>query len=401
MTFYIGQKSAGEIFLGSKKIGRLYLGQTLIHMTKVVSKPTFLEYVEFDGKSYIDTGYCPNENTYVEFTFECIVSPTGYCGLFGSRKAIAEMVYCVFHAMGGTIRADFGGGAQAVINSTVGEKHTIKAGLGSVYFDGAERKTYTVTTGQSPYSMYLGTLSTSGTPFTPGTTQKIYGFKAHENGVLLQDLRPCLDPKGVVCFYDAVTKTYFYNQGTGELKAGEPLAEHEELEYLEFDGTHCIDTGLYPNSNMRVESTFVYEGHTEDDGFIPSRGMYGAKGSGSYIALYSDGYQKWGGVNSVYMEVSVFKDKKVNAVQDKNGVVVDGVLYEYTSVPEDFVNTTNTFLIGDTNGSSARPFIGKMYGLKLYENNVLLRDFVPVKRSDGVVCMYDRVENKYYELKEA
>lgn len=215
MTFYIGQKSAGEIFLGSKKIGRLYLGQTLIHMTKVVGKPTFLEYVEFDG-------------------------------------------------------------------------------------------------------------------------------------------------------------------------------------------TQCVDTGLYPNSNMRVESTFVYEGHTEPvGGFIPSRGMYGAKGSGSYIALYSDGHQKWGGVNSVYMDVSVFKDKKVNTVQDKNGVVVDGVLYEYTSVPEDFVNTTNTFLIGDTNGSSARPFIGKMYGLKLYENNVLLRDFVPVKRSDGVKCMYDRVENKYYELKEA
>lgn len=406
MTFYIGQKSAGEIFLGEKKIGRLYLGQTLIHMTKVVSKPTFLEYIESDGNSWINTGVYGNQNTKIET--EVLISAKNSDGfIYGSRVSALERAFtCSINSLNGIAYAGFGfynnGGSVVLPNPTKDKITTVHSVDG--FFINGEKKLYIQPSNDftTPTPITLLALSLQGSMDARTFKGRMYGCKMYENEVLLRDFRPCIDPKGVVCLYDTVTKTYFYNQGTGELKAGEPLAEHEELEYLEFDGTQCIDTGLYPNSNMRVESTFMYKGHTEPVGeFVPSRGMYGAKGSGSYIALYSDGYQKWGGVNSVYMDVSVFKDKKVNAVQDKNGVVVDGVLYEYTSVPEDFVNTTNTFLIGDTNGSSARPFIGKMYGLKLYENNVLLRDFVPVKRSDGVKCMYDRVENKYYELKEA
>lgn len=403
MTFYIGQKSAGEIFLGGKKIGRLYLGQTLIHMTKVVSKPTFLEYIESDGNSWIDTGvYADTTYTFdttvafIKESYNCIPWGTRTSGTFATANS---QCYLNSNTLGG------GATREIKLYTTSGGLNTNWAsGIIPELYKAYELKDMTVvpTMITMKYPIVLFGLNNIGTINTSVGVCRIYKWTAYSNGVVVQDLRPCIDPKGVVCFYDMVTKKYFYNQGTGELKAGEPLAGHEELEYLEFDGTQCIDTGLYPNSNMRVESTFMYEGHTEPDGeFIPSRGMYGAKGSGSYIALYSDGYQKWGGVNSVYMGVSVFKGKKVNAVQDKNGVVVDGVLYEYTSVPEDFVNTTNTFLIGDTNGSSARPFIGKMYGLKLYENNVLLRDFIPAKRLDGVKCMYDRVENKYYELKGA
>lgn len=404
MTFYIGQKGAGEIFLGKKKIGRLYLGQTLVHTTKVASKPTFLEYVEFDGDSWVDTGYIPSSNTRVvgkvSFTKWHPTAGANYVfGVFGDGANFGLNVGSTRSIMNVPWGAQSG---VAFNNSNVfGQVYSFDISKNGAYIDDVLKLTASQLSAKftATKSLFVGWSNGTSTQKMIG---KIYPIKIYENDVLMQDLRPALDPRGVVCFYDTVTKTYFYNQGTGELKAGEPLAEHEELEYLEFDGTQCVDTGLYPNSNMRVESTFMYEGHTEPDGgFIPSRGMYGAKGSGSYIALYSDGHQKWGGVNSVYMDVSVFKDKKVNAVQDKNGVVVDGVLYEYTSVPEDFVNTTNTFLIGDTNGSSARPFIGKMYGLKLYENNVLLRDFIPAKRSDGVKCMYDRVGNKYYELKGA
>ena len=38
----------------------------------------------------------------------------------------------------------------------------------------------------------------------------------------------------------------------------------------------------------------------------------------------------------------------------------------------------------------------KIYSCRIYENEVLVRDFIPVKDTNEVACLYDRVENKYY-----
>ena len=49
---------------------------------------------------------------------------------------------------------------------------------------------------------------------------------------------------------------------------------------------------------------------------------------------------------------------------------------------------------GTVNGSPAG---GKIYFLKMKENGMLVRDFIPVKRkSDGVIGMYDLVGRKFY-----
>ena len=43
----------------------------------------------------------------------------------------------------------------------------------------------------------------------------------YDNGVLIRDFRPCLDPDGVACLYDKVEKKYYHNAGSGEFIAGE------------------------------------------------------------------------------------------------------------------------------------------------------------------------------------
>ena len=37
-----------------------------------------------------------------------------------------------------------------------------------------------------------------------------------------------------------------------------------------------------------------------------------------------------------------------------------------------------------------------MYYLKIYESNVLVRDFVPALDNNNVVCLYERIEDKFY-----
>lgn len=33
---------------------------------------------------------------------------------------------------------------------------------------------------------------------------------------------------------------------------------------------------------------------------------------------------------------------------------------------------------------------------KIYDNNDLVRDFIPVLDNNGIACLFDKVENKYY-----
>ena len=52
----------------------------------------------------------------------------------------------------------------------------------------------------------------------------MYYFKIKKDGVLVRDFVPVIDPDGVVCFYDKVTKTFFYKQSGPDLIAG-PIKE--------------------------------------------------------------------------------------------------------------------------------------------------------------------------------
>lgn len=47
---------------------------------------------------------------------------------------------------------------------------------------------------------------------------KLFSFSMTENGITVLDLKPCLDEEGVPCLYDKITKTYFYNSGTGQFE---------------------------------------------------------------------------------------------------------------------------------------------------------------------------------------
>lgn len=48
----------------------------------------------------------------------------------------------------------------------------------------------------------------------------IYYAKIYDGENLVRDFLPCLDADGVPCLYDLISKTAFYNQGTGSFTWG-------------------------------------------------------------------------------------------------------------------------------------------------------------------------------------
>ena len=49
---------------------------------------------------------------------------------------------------------------------------------------------------------------------------KLYACSIYDGGVKIRDFKPCLDADGVPCLYDLISKTAFYNQGSGSFTWG-------------------------------------------------------------------------------------------------------------------------------------------------------------------------------------
>ena len=55
------------------------------------------------------------------------------------------------------------------------------------------------------------------------------------------------------------------------------------------------------------------------------------------------------------------------------------------------------YLFGvNSNGSASFLSPIKLYSCQIYDNGTLVRDFWPCYDPDGVACLYDKVEKKYY-----
>lgn len=202
----LGEKIINQIYLGDKKIAKAYLGDKLVFQS---DKPIFVEYIESDGNSYIDTKQYIRDGV----TLEIIAQGLGDQGLVYSfdqdwqgasfkdtgSQWFANGTYFAGSSLNKTkIESSWSGVSQDYTNivtingETATYKRTGRSFNDLLLFAG---KNYLV-----PQTLWKG---------------RIYSYKLYKNNVLIQDLRPCIDSNGVVCMYDMVTKEYFYNAGTG------------------------------------------------------------------------------------------------------------------------------------------------------------------------------------------
>lgn len=183
---------------------------------------TFVEYIEFDGNSWIDTGFT-QQTCRIEFGVEFINH--------NNNNTVQLMGFHVSNA--GFWGIKFKGGMfYPYLNVNPYQYNDV-----ILNFDATDTKkpTLTLTIGDVSSSPVVGYTVNTKTTYVmggvkSGNTINYNNFmKAHYNRIynanneLIQDLRPCLDGNNVACMYDMVTGTYFYNQGTGQFIAGDIL----------------------------------------------------------------------------------------------------------------------------------------------------------------------------------
>lgn len=156
--------------------------------------------------------------------------------------------------------------------------------------------------------------------------------------------------------------------------------EYQEVEYLESTGTQYIDTNYTPNQNTKAYTKFNSD--------ILNSGLYSS--SNKFTAyINTNGNWRFG---STTVRITSSIGVLYTSVQDKTGVIINGTdVYNYGTVT-DFTSTATLRLMFNSTG-----FKGKIYEFKLYDNDILVRNFIPCYRKiDNVPGMYDVVNGVFY-----
>ena len=167
--------------------------------------------------------------------------------------------------------------------------------------------------------------------------------------------------------------------------------DYQEVEYLESTGTQYIDTGYFPNNNTKVDIKFMALDNPE--GAIPLFGARTNADKKSFTVFYRTstiGRIDFGSYSDSNPTIKFNKDTVHTFVKDKEKNYLDGKYINSNNSAEFscdytmYINNINT-----SESSFSRLFNSRLYYTKIYDNDLLVRNFVPVVRNDGKTGMLD------------
>lgn len=164
---------------------------------------------------------------------------------------------------------------------------------------------------------------------------------------------------------------------------------YTELDYIEVTGTQYIDSGFIPNYNSRIVCEFMYKG---------GNGVYGARNTVStrnFSMRVINGAWQLGYGDGVLTGTIKSDTKNWHiADQNKNQLFIDGELAAEREYVE--FSASRSAAIGAIKAGSMYYGEGRYRTCQMYDNGVLVRDFIPCINPDDEIGMYDIVGGKFY-----
>jgi hypothetical protein len=175
--------------------------------------------------------------------------------------------------------------------------------------------------------------------------------------------------------------------------------KYTAVEYLESTGTQWIDTGVSaPNGYIvKIQLMGVQKGRFAVFGSHNTSAPYGRND----ILISNSGNLFEIGADQVIVTSAQYSiDTKYNVIYSsiKNNVYfsIEEPRYYERYDNATYLSANNLYLFHINKYDSFKPFIGRVYSCQIYVDAVLVRDLIPVIDSDGIPCMYDKVEHKFY-----
>lgn len=344
---------------------------------------------------------------------------TGSWYIFQSQKTQSSTIWGISGATSGA-KISFNWGRlvlQSNISRTAGNTYYVKAtaknGNATLYVKDITNNvedtvTDTYTYGSGPTS-WFGIFGTERNP-SLAAGNAVYFAKMSVGGKQVLDAIPAQrQSDSVNGFYNKINGQFLIAEEPTALNAGTPIVptptapiditcnngvlqlRHQSglpLGYTLLNRVRPlspVEIPYKPNYNTEIESTFFKHA-------AASQWLYKADsdsaGTTNFTA-YAGGYWRFDGTVVNIGTISVASHRSIH---NKDGVILDGVKYNYNAVPESFTSVTN-LAVGSSSGSGGVISIGQ---LKIRENGVLLMHYRACQRdSDNAYGLYDIINDTF------
>ena len=399
---------------------------------------TRLNYIKTEGAQHINTGFIANQNTRVDITYRSD-STSGNLTLIGADANWGNSGFGIWaHA------AEFGSATTSL--PAVTTKRTITNDKGVIQFDGVTHTTLSSDAFTTPCPLTICALNRNSTAIEYITTAEIYAVKIYDNGTLVRNYYPCLNPSNVPGLYDIVNGV-FYSSATSTpfvagpeynavwhdiartfkkvsgiwveqtdlanvvdqtkrlVNGGEYVVELPEgytrLEYIESTGEEYIDLGVSigPSNAANIKSIVNKK--------IKNLGAYALDGTGFGSAPYN---------NSFYVGIDASGNIAYgNGRTDETTTqAYDGTWKTFTYSGEGKITITgmsdisftfqvpdtalNFFLFAYNQGTNGiKKYSGRISDAQIIENGTVIRNVIACRQdATGIVGMYDVKNGVFY-----
>lgn len=170
--------------------------------------------------------------------------------------------------------------------------------------------------------------------------------------------------------------------------------EYKLLEYIKTNGTQYIDTGILAKSNLSIEidCNFAFNNNTslfgaaDGDGSKNRIHLFYYQNQQIYYYYASSGYP--------YVKFSNF-GRHVYKISN-NILYIDGEQKLNAGTSSTFSSSSSIYLFAvNFNGQAFNNSIVRFYSCRIWDDDILVRDYIPVEKN-GIACLYDKIEGKFY-----
>lgn len=171
---------------------------------------------------------------------------------------------------------------------------------------------------------------------------------------------------------------------------------YTQLFYIQSTGTQYIDTGFKPSGNSGIVVDYQQVGTIswQDP-------LFGARQSSSNTAfsmwLSSNvTYPQYGNVSYDAKPISINNNTRLIYKLDKGIASCGDKTVSFSQLS--FTSSYNLVLFSVNTGGTVdtRRISGKLYSCKIYDNDQIVRNFIPCKNPSGIVGLYDVVNSQFY-----
>lgn len=227
------RNSDGVVGLYDKVGGKLYTNSGTGSFVagdaidSVVEEYERLEYLNFTGSQYINTGIIPTANTRTESSF---VAKSSDKWLFGSRTSTSATNIYGFHITSNTsvwyqIKTN-SSTTQKQVSAYFNKKSSLSTSRSEFTFNGQTFSGLgTDALGASTLPMYVGALNNNGTADGRYFVGELYSFKIWDGATLVRNFVPVVRSRDkVVGLYDMVEHKFYTNVGSGTFAVGNVIS---------------------------------------------------------------------------------------------------------------------------------------------------------------------------------